>query len=240
MYLVGDPDSANVFFKPTPGIASNMGIAFAMKNVLGTPDHIIPLYAEDDSGQLLKPMAGSQVRPENRIRYFHTRASHQHLAGINGIRLAERYMNLLSRSLAADTIVGNEWAESADLYLFIQNLAFPPSTESLCGSFILSLNPTLTEDFWAFDRSIPTLLKCVPRWLSPGAYKSRDKMLKMIKRWHTFAHERSDFTQTGINDPEWDPYFGSKYVRARQKLLHGIEVMDADGRASEDLGLLFA
>ena len=211
-----------------------------MKNVLGTPDHIVPLYSGDDSGQRVKPILGSQVRPENRIRFFHTKAAHQYLAGTNGIRLGERYMEILDRTISADTSVRHELVEMSDLFLFVQNLVFPAGTESLCGSAILSLNPTLTEDFWAFDRSIPTLLKGVPRWLCPGAYQSRDKMLNAIKKWHAFSNERSDFTKTGTTDPEWDPYLGSKYVKARQKLLHEIEVMNADGRASEDLGLLFA
>lgn len=211
-----------------------------MKNVFGTPDHVVPLYSGDDSGQLLKPMPGSQVRPENRIRFFHTKASHQHLAGMNGIRLGERFMDILSRKLSTSTDIGTEWVELPDLWGFIQNLVFPVGTEALCGSFLLSHNPTLTEDFWAFDRSIPILLKGIPRWLHPGAYKSRDKMLNTIKKWHAFANEHSDLSKTGPNDPEWDPYLGSKFVKARQRFLQEIEVMDADGRASEDLGLLFA
>ena len=211
-----------------------------MKTVLGTPDHIVPLYTEDESGQTLKSMPGSHVRPENRIRYFHTKAAHQHLAGTNGIKLGERYMDILSRNVSTDTSIGTEWLELPDLWLFIQNTVFLASTESLCGSYLLSLNPTLSQDFWAFDRSIPTLLKGLPRWLSPGAYKSRDKMLSVIKKWHAFANEHSNFSKTGPNDPEWDPYLGSKYVKARQRFLHEIEVMDANGRASEDLGLLFA
>lgn len=237
---MGDPDLVNAIFKPTPATSSNLGMAIAMKAVLGTPNHIVPLYSGDDSGQLLKSIPGSQVRPENRIRFFHTKATHQHLAGTNGIRLGERYVDILSRNVSTDTTVGTEWVEFPDLWLFIRDLVFPASTEAMCGSFLLSHNPTLTEDFWAFDQSIPTLLKGLPRWLSPGAYKSRDKVLNAIKKWHTFANEHSDRYRTGPNDPEWDPYFGCKYVKARQRFLHEIEVMDADGRASEDLGFLFA
>lgn len=240
LYLVGDPDHVNILFKPTPAISSNFGVSMAMRNVLGTPDHVLPLYVEDNSGQLVRPMPGSQVRPENRIRYFHTKAAHLHVAGTSGMRLGELYMQTLSRNISDDTSIGTEWVELPDLYCFIQRMVFPAAVESFCGSSILSLNPTLTEDFLAFDRSIPTLLKGLPRWLCPGAYKSRDKVLALIKRWHTYANEHSDFSRTGREDPEWDPYFGSKYIKARQRFLHGIEGMNADGRASEDLGFLFA
>ena len=210
-----------------------------VKNVLGTPDHIVPLYSEDHSGQLLKPLAGSHVEPEDRIRYFHTRTAHQLLAGANGIKIGQRYMEILTRNISANDNIRNEWTESSDLWFFVRTLVFPASTETLFGSFFLSLNPTLTEDFWAFDRSVPTLLKGLPYWLSPRAYKARDKMLKAVKKWHAFAIEHSDFCRIGPDDPDWDPYFGAKYVKARQKFLHEVEVMNADGRASEDLGLLF-
>lgn len=211
-----------------------------MKNVLGTPGHIVPLYSEDHSGQLLKPLSGSHVQPEDRIRYFHTRTAHQLLAGANGIRIGERYMEILSRNISTDTHIGEDRIELPDLWYFVRALVFPASTETLFGSFILSLNPKLFEDFWAFDRSVPTLIKGLPRWLSARAHRHRDTMLRAIKRWHHFANEHSDFSRIGPEDPDWDPYFGSKYVKARQKFLHEVEIMNCDGRASEDLGLLFA
>jgi hypothetical protein len=83
--------------------------------------------------------------------------------------------------MSNDTRLGTEWVELPDLWLFIRTLVFHASTEAICGSFLLSLNPTLTEDFWAFDHNIPTLLKGIPRWLAPGAHKSREKMLIAIK-----------------------------------------------------------
>ena len=117
---------------------------------------------------------------------------------------------------------------------------FPCSTEAIYSSSILSLNPTLTEDFWAFQEGVPAFLQRLPRWLRPGVYRDRDKMLDAIKRWHAFANEHSSFSRTGHDDPDWDPYYGTKVVKARQAYLPEIEVMDADGRASEDLGLLSA
>lgn len=239
LYIAGDPDHVKILFKPTPASLRPMGPELAMKTIFGTPDIILPLYS-DDSGPLVRPIAGSRVLPENRMSYHHTKAAHDFLTGTNAMRLGEHYMEILSRIISDDTSIGVEWVELSDLRLFIENLVFPASTETFCGSSILSLNPTLTEDFWAFDRNMPTLLKGAPRWLYPGAYKSRDKMLKMIKKWHAFAKNYSDFSKTGLNDPEWDPYFGSKYIKARQNFLHKIEVMNADGRASEDLGFLLA
>jgi hypothetical protein len=178
---LGDPDLVNTFFKPTLATSSNLEMAVVMKTMLRAPDHIHPFYFGDNSGQLLKPIFGSQVQPESRIRYFHYKAAHEHLAGTSGIRLGKRYMDILSRNMSNDTRLGTEWVELPDLWLFIRTLVFHASTEAICGSFLLSLNPTLTEDFWAFDHNIPTLPKGIPRWLAPGAHKSREKMLIAIK-----------------------------------------------------------
>ena len=214
VYFVGDPNFINVLFKPTPAISSGTTQPIVIKNVLGMPNHILPLYYEDDSGPLLKPIPGNQVRPENRIRFFHTGAAHQHLAGNNGIRLGERYMDIMGQRLLKSTVEELEWIELPDLWHFIQNLVFPASTETLCGSSILSLNPTLTQDFWAFDQTVLTLVKGFPQWLAPSTYKARGKMLSNIKRWHKFANEHSDVFNNGSEQPDWDPYFGSKFVKA--------------------------
>ena len=134
----------------------------------------------------------------------------------------------------------SEWIEFEDLYHFIREFMFSAAVESLCGTAILGINPTLTEDFWSFEDSVPTLFKQVPYWLAPRAHKARDKMLETVKKWHALANEYSDFNKLATEDPDWDPYFGSKYVKARQKLMQETGVIDADGRASEDTGLLFA
>ncbi|MCJ1468018.1 hypothetical protein MMC07_006644 [Pseudocyphellaria aurata] len=239
LYVVGSPDHTNALFKTTPAITSNIGVVMSMKYMFGTPAEVFPLYARDDSGPFATPLAGSHVLPENRIRFLHWSSAHQHLASA-GNSMGERYMNILSRNVSAATSIGIEWVEMPDLFEWIQKLAFLAATESLCGSSILSLHPTLTEDFWAFVGCLPTLVKWVPRWSSPVAHKKRDKMLMMVKEWHAFADAHSDFAKPAADDPEWDPYFGSKYVKARQRSFHGIGMMNADGRASEDLALLFA
>lgn len=127
-----------------------------------------------------------------------------------------------------------------DLSPFLQKLVFPAATESIFGSELFSLNPNLTEDSWSFVRNIPTMIKQVPRWLDPRAHKSRDEMLGIIKNLHAYANKRTDFSKIGCKDPEGEAFLGTKLVKERQRFLHDIDIMDANGRASEDLGLLFA
>lgn len=116
-----------------------------MNHVLGTPADVLPLYAEDDSSHLAVPVTGSKTPREHRIRYFHSRTAHQFLAGKSGVRLEERYVEILSRHLIANANLSHDCQGSADFSEFIQNLVFPAGIESICGTAILAINPTLTE-----------------------------------------------------------------------------------------------
>ena len=122
---------------------------------------------------------------------------------------------------------------------FLQNLVFPTATESIFGSELLSLNSNLAEDFWSFERNIPALLKQALRWLATRAHRSPDKILGIIKSWHAYANQRTDFSKIGPKYSEWEPFLRTKFIKERQRFMHEIDIMDADGRASEDLGLLF-
>ena len=101
---------------------------------------------------------------------------------------------------------------------------------------LLSLNPTFVEDFREFDRSIsmPMFVMGFPRWLCPTAYKARDRVLQGLKNWHKFAHERSDCTELGSDDGDWDPYFGSRFMKERQSYCMRMDPMNADAVAAED------
>ncbi|KAI3401885.1 hypothetical protein diail_6444 [Diaporthe ilicicola] len=63
-----------------------------------------------------------------------------------------------------------------------------------------------------------------------------------IKKWHAYAHGHSDCSKLSLDDPEWDPYFGSKLIHARKDYPHPREMkpMSADVRAYEDMRLMFA
>ncbi len=146
LYLVGDPVHVDMLLKPARGISSNFAFPFIMKNVLGTPDDVLPIYS-NDTDRLKKPTPGSRTRSKkDRIYFLHYRATHDHLTDINSIRMSEGFMEILSRNLSNDASVEAEWLELPNLVTFVQGLAFPAGIVSACGSFILTLNPTSTED----------------------------------------------------------------------------------------------
>lgn len=119
-------------------------------------------------------------------------------------------------------------------------MVFKASSQALCGPYLFELNPSIVEDFWEFDRNMPNLFKNIPRWMIPNAYRVRDKVLAEIKKWHLYSRERCDVKDEEIREVEWEPYFGSKYTRERQRLLGAIDGHDDDALVANDLAMLWA
>ena len=220
-------------------MSTKSGVLIALENIFGTPSDVIPFYAADDSGVNSTPSPESRVKSEHRLNFFQVRAAHKHLAGHGLVQMTERFLGVLGQRIENSSI-GSEWTEMADLYSFLQHEIFSAAVEALCGKYLLTQYPGFVDDFWEFDRSVPTLFKGLPRWLTPKPYQVRQRLLNAIKSWHRLAREHSDFTKTGPEDPEWDPYWGSKLMRARQNYTKGMHFMNADALAAEDLGLIFA
>ncbi|KAF2197033.1 cytochrome P450, partial [Delitschia confertaspora ATCC 74209] len=237
--VVSNPEHIITVFKSSKWLSSKPATIFSLKNLLATPPDVIPFYEADDSGMAGNPRKESKMEQKNRIHYWQAITAQKFLSGQHLVHLSNRYLTTLHRNLESLSI-GEDWVDMPDLYNFLQRNVTRAAIESIMGSKILEMNPTLVEDFWNFDNCVPKFLRGLPRWLIPSAYKNRDNLLRNIKKWHEYAHKHSDCTKTGIEDPEWDPYFGFKLVRARQDYALKMDFMSADARASEDLGLLFA
>lgn len=239
LYLVAGADQLAALFKASKNLSTKSGVLLALENIFGTPSDVIPFYSADDSGIKSVPAPGSKVKPEHRLNFFQVRAAHRHLAGNALVEMTEHFLGVLGQRIK-DSQFHEEWTEMPDLYRFLQYELLNAAVEALCGRYLLNQYPGFVDDFWEFDRSVPTLFKGPPRWLTPRPYRVRQRLLNAIKNWHRLAREHSDFTKTGPEDEEWEPYWGSKLMRARQDYTSGMHFMNADALAAEDLGLLSA
>lgn len=237
---VGNPKLIKRVFKASSILSNKPASLLSLKWLLATPPSVIPFYEADNSGTAVNPRHGSNVRQENRINYLQHATAHKYLSGQSLLALSEQYTRVLDRNLDSLNCTTGDWASYPDLYSFLQEYVSSAAIESLMGSEILRLNPDIVRDLWTFDANVPKFLKHLPEWLIPSAYRSRRRLLSAIKRWHAHANEHSDCSKTGPQDPEWEPYFGSKLLRARQAYALKMEPMNADARASEDMGLMFA
>lgn len=237
---VGNPKLISAAFKASSRLSNIPASLLSLKWLLASPSDVIPFYEADDSGMAASPRKGSQVRQEDRINFHQHASAHKYLSGQSLLALSDQYTKTLSRNLERLNPKNGDWITYPDLYAFLQEHVSSAAIESLMGSEILRLNPDIVQDLWTFDANVPKFLKHLPEWMIPGAYKSRRKLLSSIKKWHAHAHQNSDCNKIGPQDPEWEPYFGSKLIRARQAYSLKMKPMSADARASEDMGLMFA
>ncbi|KUJ10945.1 cytochrome P450 [Mollisia scopiformis] len=238
--FVSSPEQIQTIFKDSKSLSSKPSTLYCLKNIIDTPPEVLPYYAADDSGMANKIRKGSVVtKQEERMHFWAAHTAQKYLSGQTLLSVSERYISTLDRNLEALNI-GNDWVEVPDLLKFLQDEITSSTIEALMGSHVLRLNPTLVQDFWEFDYNMPNYVRGLPRWLVPSAFKVRDRMIASMKKWHLFAHEHSDVSKIAPDDPDWDPYFGTKLVKAR--LFYGMnnKHTNAASRASEDVGLILA
>ena len=211
---------------------------FYLKQIFGMPDKALKLYAADDSGCYNEPHAFSNVKPENRIDHITYQDLNRLLSGPGLNPFFNRFTeNLISRLQSIGVAKG--WTDMEDLWALFKYKVTPAAIEAMCGSSIMCLTPSIAEDLWAYDSTIPDLVKGLPRWWVPKSYAKRDHILQSIKNWHAFARAHFDETQIGP-DGDWDPHFGSEFIRSRQRTFPRMDGMDHDAVAASDLGALWA
>ncbi|KAF7155431.1 hypothetical protein CNMCM5623_007502 [Aspergillus felis] len=185
-------------------------------NMFGTPSHAMHLYRNDNSGIDPTPLRGTHVPPERRVYFHQHQSAHRFLTGQALRRMTERFMRFLSDEINDDTRIGGEWVQLPGLYSFWKSRIFHAAVKALFGPYLLSLTPSFEEDFWEYVDEIPTLMKSMPRWMVPKAYGARDRVFAAVKTWHRFARAHSDYRQNSPEDPDWDEYWGSSWLKVRQ------------------------
>lgn len=233
------PDHIQTLFKDSKWVGSKPGTLFVLGQVFNTPRKVLPLYAADDSGMATKARQGSKTRQEDRIHYWQAHLGQRYMSGQHLQTTSERYLQILREDL--DKLdIGNKWVEIPDLYRLLQMHVSRATVKTLMGTAILEQYPTLVEDFWEFDRNFSNYTRALPRWWVPKAYAVRDRLLAGIAKWTQYANVKSDCSHLGQEDPDWDPHFGSKLMKAREHAYQKMTGMNLGGRASETLGLIFA
>ncbi|EXJ87376.1 hypothetical protein A1O3_04335 [Capronia epimyces CBS 606.96] len=129
----------------------------------------------------------------------------------------------------------HEW-KSVHLFTWLKRVMFNVATTAVLGSTILKLNPNLAEQFWDYEAGLLARFYGVPRLVKPEAYACLDVMLDKTQEWLELGRDQADFNPA--DDPEWEPLFGSKVVRARHRLYERMG-LTARGKAAFDLGFLF-
>ncbi|KAI1408108.1 cytochrome P450 [Hypoxylon sp. FL1857] len=161
----------------------------------------------------------------------------QYLSGPYLEALLERYLvNLKDNTQSLD--IHDEWVQFSDLYAFLQGLVTSATIEALMGSKIFEVNPNIVDDFWTFERGTPQFLRCIPRWFMPNRYKARDRIFNTVKKLEELASQ--NISRFKSEDPAWEPYLGSRFLRARHEYGRFLKPLPDNTKAWEKMGILFA
>ncbi|MCJ1270046.1 hypothetical protein MMC22_009940 [Lobaria immixta] len=237
LYFVYKPENIAKIWKYPTTITTPEVTVFILKTLLGMAPKAFDMYTIDTSGIYPKPSPGSHVAPHNRIDYLTYTSFHKHLFGEG---LSNFYLTfaaaLMHRFKSLN--IENDWIELPDIMEFW----LPPLTtslnETIVGPILECLNPNFTRDLLKYFWYVHPLMKGLPRWCIPEAYRLRETLVQSMKQWRAIAMAR--FKETDIDeDGGTDPWWGSALMRERQKFLAKVDNWDDDSIASSDLGVLW-
>jgi hypothetical protein len=154
--------------------------------------------------------------------------------------LTSSFTQQLKEELRQDDLFsdGNEPKVEVDIVGWLRDHMFKASTHALYGSRLLEIYPQLVKDIWAVDEAMVPLLSGLPTFMMPRHYAARDRGIAGMLRWHQAAWIETEGKPLEPNDMDWEPIYGSRFNRARQRFyMHrGITIQT---KAAADLGILF-
>lgn len=237
IYLVqGARNVAEVF--RTSSLSVTLAYGLVLKYCFGMAQKAVNSYIADTSGTQHKPIAGSNVEPQNRVTYLTHESLLKGLLGADLGPASDRFESALTESLCSFGI-SREWDDFPDLLEFFEDHVGTAIIKAIFGSALLSQNPDFVRDLWAYDKEVMSLAKRLPAFWIPEAYRLRNKLLRSVKEWHTTARAHSDELK-GMQNEGADPVWGSEMIRNRYKMLLSVENQDFDSVASTDLGFIWA
>ncbi|KAI4859213.1 cytochrome P450 [Hypoxylon rubiginosum] len=228
-YVVSGPEAVTAFFKNTRDLSTTSRGVTIIQNAFGCPAHLAHHF---------KPRYSLDGAPDEVEQAIH-RGVQTGLSGPQLEILASRFqISLLEKIGASQQDIGNDWVEIPDLCDLVQKYVIESVIYTFFGPYMISLNPHIVQDFLEFNDYIRLLFMSMPRWLIPKAYKARQRMVDNIQRWQKHARENCDLAELG--DVDWEPYYGSRFIRERQALLTRRGILDETARAAENFANLWA
>ncbi|CAG8903086.1 unnamed protein product [Penicillium egyptiacum] len=230
--MIVNPSHIRTILRSSRTLTNRPMMAFVMEKWFSTPKEYLRFYAAHD------PSTSTPGGTLEHMHDFQVKVSLKYLSGKHLLEMSEKYISILKSRLVNLEIPTDSCTEISDFYTWLQNQVTPSIIEAMMGSRILEIYPDIVEDFWKFEHQVANYSRGLPRWMIPSAYKTRDRLLANIKAWNRLANRESDYAQHGEEGAEWDEFFGTKFIKAREDYLREYG-MNEDAIASEHLGLLF-
>jgi len=225
-YLINEAKNANAVVRTSGHLSSDALIYMAMKQLDAVSAKDIKKYEEDTSSRY--QVGGPGVSEKAQVWAPIHRLFTDHLASKTGVEtLQGKFCEMFSETLHRQP--KGEWKE-VRLYQFLQAEMARCAIIAIAGTEILDLNPGFVEAMWRFDENVYPMALSVPRLFYGKPYKARDKFHDMGEKWLAIVSEKYDWSGP---DVDWEPLFGTRYLRSHAKLL-----MDRDFDLRSKVGLL--
>ncbi|KAL3296482.1 7-alpha-hydroxycholest-4-en-3-one 12-alpha-hydroxylase [Colletotrichum asianum] len=243
MYLIPHGEHIQTLFKSSHHLNAEYTTIIAFRDALGLPDKELQELYADQSGIDTTPAPGYEhMEAKHRIFFQIHKHVHAHFAGRSLEAITSKFIESFSSRMLgenAESKLSDQWLEQPDLHDLVRTEIFHAATEAFSGDHIFRLCPNLCKEFWEFDEALPSLISGTPKFLNGKALAARAVLLQNIKTWHKFARDTFDGNDIEAVQAEWEPIYGARIMRERQKMFKNIETSE-DGSASYDLGLIWA
>ena len=152
--------------------------------------------------------------------------------------LSENFAQKFTEELEGDERLADGRELETGVAVWLRDQMFKASTYVFMGKRVLEVYPELTKDFWEFDRAMLPLLFGLPKFVIPQDYKLRDKAVASMQRWQEVAWAECKGQPVDPDTVSWEPIYGSRINRARQRFLmyRGVTTKT---KAASDLGMIF-
>ncbi|KAK0650000.1 cytochrome P450 [Cercophora newfieldiana] len=216
LYIIKGAENVATMFKTTTTRTSPVGqrrfILRIQKYLWGAVPADYAKFLNDTSGRAKVPLPGTENTPESK-RYWRILNDklHDYFAISSETNaLVAVYQRELSKRLEQD-FPTTEWT-TIMVYAFLQKYMASAATTTLLGPRILTVNPDFHNVLWTFDRFVASLVWGLPKWLTPRAWKTRDRLHAAVHRYlypavGEFAWDSDSATA------DWEPVFGSRVNR---------------------------
>lgn len=217
LYLIFDTKLASQIYRRSqtfifdPFFLQASGILGANKKdmkILSTgAQTLVPTPKDQDSGQ--------------RVIHDLHKMTPQHLTGSSLGRLTNMFIDVICKDIdkefPEEKDSSYEW-RTLDLCEFVKQTWCHASITALFGTHIYEIWPEIDAWLWKFDKHFQSLFTEMPRFVIPKAFALLDEGQEMCEKWESDAIKAGKEGKMDA-DPDWDEYWGLRFVRLRNELL---------------------
>jgi hypothetical protein len=217
LYLIFDTKLASQIYRRSqtfifdPFILQTSGILGANKQ---------DLKKLTQGAQVINPVPETEDTGTRILHDLHAMTP-QHLTGKSLDRLTDMFIDSIcadiDKRFPKDDEKSYEW-ETMDICEFVKSTWCHASITALFGTNMYRIWPGIEKWLWAFDKEFQKLFTKMPRAVMPKPYELLEEGQKMCEKWEADAMAAEQRGDIG-GDPDWDEYWGLRFVRLRTELL---------------------